>query len=147
MAEHGRYHGAEWHLGIAFEAKVAAGLGELAERLDPRRDLLLRAAAQETILGAIAVDGSGPGTAERGARIRYFILADDARGRGVGRLLLSETMRFIAGAGFTRASLTTFAGLDAARHLYESHGFQLDHEELDTTWGTPFTEQRFVWRE
>ena len=30
-------------------------------------------------------------------------------------------------------------------HLYEAHGFRLDHEEVDTTWGTPLTEQRFVW--
>ncbi|WP_293868428.1 GNAT family N-acetyltransferase [uncultured Alsobacter sp.] len=145
VAEHGRYYETAWHLGMAFEAKVAAGLGELADRLDPRRDLLLHAEAGGTVLGAIAVDGSGPGTAQRGARIRYFILADAARGRGVGRLLLDETMAFIRGAGFDRAWLTTFAGLDAARHLYESHGFRLDHEEIDTTWGTPLTEQRFVW--
>lgn len=145
VAEHGRYYEAEWRLGIAFEAKVAAGLGELADRLDPARDLLLHAEAAGTILGAIAIDGSGPGTRERGARIRYFILSDAARGRGIGRLLLSETMAFIRSAGFERAWLTTFAGLDAARNLYERHGFRLDHEEVDTTWGTPLTEQRFVW--
>lgn len=145
VAEHGRYYERDWHLGIAFEAKVAFGLGELAERLDPVRDLLLHARADGTVLGAIAVDGSGPGTAERGARIRYFILSDAARGRGIGRLLVAETMSFIRAAGFDRAWLTTFAGLDAARHLYEAHGFRLDHEEVDTTWGTPLTEQRFVW--
>lgn len=146
VAEHGRYYGAEWQLGIAFEAKVAAGLCELADRLDPGRDLLLHAHAGGAPLGAIAVDGSGPGTCERGARIRYFILSGDARGRGIGRLLVGETMRFIRDAGFDRAWLTTFAGLDAARHLYEAHGFRLDHEEVDTTWGAPLTEQRFVWK-
>jgi ribosomal protein S18 acetylase RimI-like enzyme len=144
VAEHGRYYDREWRLGAAFEAKVAAGLGELADRLDPARDLLLHAASSEGILGAIAVDGSGPDTARRGARIRYFILSDAARGRGVGRLLLDETMAFIGAAGFDRAWLTTFAGLDAARHLYERHGFRLDHEALDTSWGTSLTEQRFV---
>lgn len=147
VAEHGRSYDAEWGLGAAFEAKVAAGLGELAGRLDPRRDLLLHAAdAVGQPLGAIAVDGSGPGTAERGARIRYFILAPQTRGRGIGRMLLDGAMGFIREAGFERAWLTTFAGLDAARHLYEQNGFRLDREDLDTTWGTPLTEQRFVWQ-
>ncbi len=145
VAEHGRYYGREWRLGPVFEAKVAQGLGELVARLDPARDLLLAAMDGDTTLGAIAVDGSGPDAAAQGARIRYFILSDVARGRGVGRLLLAETMRFIAGAGFERAWLTTFAGLDAARHLYETHGFRLVHEEVDTSWGSALTEQRFAW--
>lgn len=146
VAEHGRYYEREWRLGPVFEAKVAQSLGELVARLDPARDLLLSAVDGETILGAIAVDGSGPEAAARGARIRYFILSDAARGRGVGRALMDRTMAFIAAAGFQSAWLTTFAGLDAARHLYEQHDFRLDHEAVDTSWGTPLTEQRFVWR-
>jgi len=146
VAEHGRYYDTSWRLGAVFEAKVAEGLGELAARLDPARDLLLSASEGATILGAIAVDGSGPHAATQGARIRYFILADAARGRGIGRMLLGEALGFIARSGLDRAWLTTFAGLDAARHLYESHGFRLDHEAVDTSWGSPLTEQRFVWR-
>jgi GNAT superfamily N-acetyltransferase len=146
VAEHGRYYEREWRLGPVFEAKVAQGLGELVARLDPARDLLLSAVDGETILGAIAVDGSGPEVAARGARIRYFILSDAARGRGVGRALMDRTMAFIGAAGFRSAWLTTFAGLDAARHLYEQQGFRLDHEAVDTSWGTPLAEQLFVWR-
>lgn len=146
VAEHGRYYDREWQLGPVFEAKVAQGLGELVARLDPDRDLLLSAVDGADILGAIAVDGSGPEAAARGARIRYFILSDAARGRGVGRALLARTMAFIAAQGFRSAWLTTFAGLDAARHLYEAHGFRLDHEAVDRSWGTPLTEQRFAWR-
>ncbi|MHB2168786.1 GNAT family N-acetyltransferase [Alsobacter sp. R-9] len=145
VAEHGRYYETHWRLGPVFEAKVAQGLGELVARLDPTRDLLLAALLDEAVVGAIAVDGSGPEAATRGARIRYFILSDAARGRGVGRLLLGGAMAHIRDAGFDRAWLTTFAGLDAARHLYEQAGFRLEHEALDTSWGTPLTEQRFVW--
>lgn len=146
IAEHGRYYDREWRLGPVFEAKVAHGLGELFARFDPARDMLLAAMNGDTVLGAIAVDGSGPDATSQGARIRYFIISDAARGRGVGRLLLAETMRFIEAADFRRAWLTTFAGLDAARHLYETHGFRLAHEELDTSWGSPLTEQCFEWR-
>ncbi len=60
VAEHGRYYAREWRLGPLFEAKVAQGLGELALRFDPRRDMLLSALDGETTLGFIAVDGSGP---------------------------------------------------------------------------------------
>lgn len=144
VAEHGAYYEREWALGRAFEARVAEGLGALAGRPDPSRDLLLSARVGDAILGAIAVDGRDE--SGDGARIRYFILADAARGRGVGRRLLGGAMAFIGESGFDRAWLTTFAGLDAARSLYESVGFELTHEALDTTWGTPLREQRFDWR-
>ena len=39
--------------------------------------------------------------------------------------------------------LTTFAGLDAARRIYDSAGFVLVHEQHDRTWGTEVMEQRF----
>lgn len=145
VAEHGTYYEREWKLGCVFEAKVAEGLGALAGRTGAPRDLLLSARSEDAVLGAIAVDGSAPTSGGDGARIRYFILADAARGRGVGRRLLGETMAFIGACGYRHAWLTTFAGLDAARHLYESMGFSLTHEVLDTTWGTSLREQRFDW--
>jgi hypothetical protein len=42
--------------------------------------------------------------------------------------------------------LTTFAGLDPARHLYEDFGFRLTDERRGTTWGPELVEQRFEWR-
>jgi hypothetical protein len=39
--------------------------------------------------------------------------------------------------------LNTFAGLDAARHVYEKYGFKLTHEQLGSMWGAEVTEQRF----
>jgi RimJ/RimL family protein N-acetyltransferase len=41
--------------------------------------------------------------------------------------------------------LTTFAGLDAARALYERLGFRLVAEADGETWGTKVREQRFEW--
>ena len=40
----------------------------------------------------------------------------------------------------------TFAGLDAARHLYEKFGFTLTTEREDSQWGEPVLEQKFEWR-
>lgn len=146
IAEHGRYYEMHWQLGAAFEAKVAQAMGEWMQLYDPARDLLLIARDENGILGSISLDGSGAHAATEGARIRFFIMTDRARGMGIGRRLMDEMMDFIRAAGFERAFLTTFRGLDAARALYEAHGFTLTHEELDTSWGTPLHEQRFAWR-
>ena len=145
VAEHGLYYAREWRLGRAFEAKVAEGLGALAARPPGGPDLLLSARAGGITLGALAIDGSGANPTEGRARIRYFILTDAARGRGIGRRLFEEAMAFILAEGFRHAWLTTFAGLEAARHLYESVGFRLVREEPDTTWGALLTEQTFEW--
>ena len=39
--------------------------------------------------------------------------------------------------------LTTFAGLEPARHLYESYGFTLKLEQEGEAWGTVVKEQEF----
>ena len=146
IAEHGTYYEMHWQLGAAFEAKVAQAMGEWMQRYEPTRDLLLVAHDADGILGSISLDGSGAHATTDGARIRFFIITERARGRGIGRLLMNEMMTFIQSTGFKGAFLTTFRGLDAARTLYEAHGFTLTHEELDTSWGMPLHEQRFDWK-
>ncbi|KAF0230998.1 MAG: hypothetical protein FD175_867 [Beijerinckiaceae bacterium] len=146
IAEHGRYYDRAWQLGAVFEAKVAEAMGEWMQRYDPARDLLLLAEDVEGPLGSISLDGSGPHVAVDGARIRFFIMADKARGRGIGKALMAEMMTFIASAGLDEAFLTTFRGLYAARKLYEDNGWVLTREALDTSWGMPLHEQRFDWK-
>jgi len=53
-------------------------------------------------------------------------------------------MAFCREAGHRRVYLWTFEGLDPARHLYESMGFQLVEEIAATQWGPEVAEQRFV---
>ena len=52
-------------------------------------------------------------------------------------------MAFLQDAALDPVWLTSFRGLDAARALYERHGFRLVCEEPATSWGTPVLEQRF----
>jgi GNAT superfamily N-acetyltransferase len=141
VAEHSTFYSRHWNLGMRFEAMVARDLGALVLGLDPSRDLLLSARDNDGPLGAVAVQG------ETGdcARIRFFIVAERARGRGLGRRLLREAMAFVSDTGRTQAWLSTFAGLDAARALYEAEGFRLVHESADETWGEKLLEQRFAW--
>ena len=140
---HGRYYHRHWGFDVFFEAKVATELAEFLGRLNPRRDGFWVARIGGRTAGSIAIDGAQ--AAEAGARLRWFILDEEWRGRGVGKRLLAEAMGFCRQAGFRRVTLWTFAGLDAARHLYEQHGFRLREEHPDTQWGKTVTEQRFEW--
>ena len=79
-----------------------------------------------------------------GARLRWFILAPEIQGQGVGNKLMYEAMNFCEQAGFKHIYLTTFAGLNAARHLYEKWGFTLCEEGEDTHWGKTLIEQTFA---
>jgi GNAT superfamily N-acetyltransferase len=137
---HAVYYATHWSLPAAFECDVAKGLAALVARLDPARDGFWIATAGDDRAGAIAIDGSSePGW----ARLRFFITDDRHRGRGIGRLLVAHALAFCAKAGHRDVYLTTFAGLDAARHLYETNGFALVDERVETTWGRPLAEQLF----
>ncbi len=137
---HARYYHQHWGFGLFFEAKVAADLAEFLRAYQPARDRLWTAIDGERIVGSIALDRRhDPGP----AHLRWFILDAGAQGRGLGGQLMAELLAFSDQHAVPQIFLNTFAGLDAARHLYERAGFALTHEQLDTTWGVPVREQRF----
>lgn len=146
VGQHALYYAREWRFGPLFEAKLAAGMADFMLRYNPVCDALLRAELDGRFVGSISVDGSDPSLPAGQAHLRWFIVTDDVRGSGVGRLLFDAAMRFLHEVGFSSCYLTSFAGLDRARHLYEKAGFVLQTEEQGTSWGTPVTEQLFLWR-
>ncbi|MDX1575973.1 MAG: GNAT family N-acetyltransferase, partial [Kiloniellales bacterium] len=83
------------------------------------------------------------GVSSEGAHLRWFIVSDDARGTGLGRVLLERAVAHCTDRRYGRIYLTTFAGLDAARHLYESMGFHLVDEQDADQWQGGVREQRF----
>lgn len=127
VALHGAYYAAHWDLGLYFEAKVATELAEFLSRLDPARDGAWFARVAGEVVGGIFIDGHDAQGA--GARLRWFILDPAVQGRGLGRRLMAEAMDFCRRQQFPRVYLTTFAGLNTARHLYEQSGFRLCGEE------------------
>ena len=143
VAEHGRYYAREWGFGPYFETKVAAGMADFVRRLDAPGNHIWWA-GDDTPIATLTLDG---GDAEEGlSHLRWFIASDAARGQGSGGQLMARACDAARADGAAGIYLTTFAGLDAARRLYESYGFQLVHEAEDTTWGTPVREQRFEMR-
>ncbi|MCU0819073.1 MAG: GNAT family N-acetyltransferase [Beijerinckiaceae bacterium] len=143
IGEHGQYYARHWGFGAYFEAKVAAGLAEFTGRMEPSTDRFFLAIDDaDQILGSLILDLTDPAEPESEAHLRWFILSDAARGRGLGEQLMSHAMAH-CDAHSSACWLTTFAGLDAARALYERHGFSLIREEEAASWGTKVREQLF----
>ncbi len=141
---HALYYHREWGFGRFFEAKVATELAAFLERFDEERDGFWTAIADNRIEGAIAIDGAKAAAeaAAEGAHLRWFVVSDALRNQGVGSRLMKTAMDFCHSRHYDRIYLWTFEGLDAARHLYEKHGFHVTEESRGTTWGREVLEQR-----
>ncbi len=143
VALHLAYYEPEWGFGRQFECMVAGDLARFLERYDSKNDLLLCAqGADGTLIGSVTIDGIGA-RAGPGAHLRWFIVAESARGTGLGKRLLATAVAFCDLQAYEKIYLTTFAGLDAARHLYENAGFTLVSEMPGDAWHGSVGEQRF----
>ena len=141
---HGTYYHQHWGFGLYFEAKVASELSEFLRRYDENRDGIWISTANGRVEGSIVIDGIH--AEEEGAHLRWFILSDALRGKGVGRELIRRAMAFCRVKGYNKVYLWTFEGLHAARHLYEEAGFTLVKEQRGRQWGNEVTEQYFECR-
>ena len=139
---HADYYAGKAGFGADFEAVVAAGLADFAPRIARPRNLLLRAEQDGRIRGSIAIDGEDLGGDL--AHLRWFIVDEALRGSGAGRALLRRALEFCDRRGFAETHLWTFQGLEAARRLYESHGFRLTESHRGRQWGSEVLEQKYV---
>jgi len=139
---HARFYARHAGFGAYFESKVAAGLADFATRLDKPDNGLWLAWQDGRAVGSVAIDGEDLGEGQ--AHLRWFIVDDGLRGAGVGRRLLRRALDFCDARKVPAIQLWTFRGLDAARRLYESEGFELAEEYPGRQWGEQVFEQRFV---
>ncbi len=138
---HGAYYAEHWGFGLFFEGKVATELSEFLGRYDEGRDGFWTVPLDERVEGSITIDGIH--ASEEGAHLRWFIMSDALRGKGVGGRLIDVAIDFCRSRGYGKVYLWTFAGLGAARHLYEKAGFELVEQFKGDQWGTEVEEQRF----
>jgi GNAT superfamily N-acetyltransferase len=131
-ALHERVYGAEYGLDERFWSAVASGLQVAIGRGWPQRGgaawLLHRDGGLCGSLG-LTDEGSGVG------RVRWFVLAPEIRGRGLGRSLLGELLAAARAAGMHRLELETFSALTVAARLYREAGFRLVWERETDMWG------------
>ncbi len=138
---HADYYSKNWNFRLFFEAKVATELSEFLNRFDKNRDCIWLLQINEKVVGSIIIDGIK--SKELGARLRWFIIDSDYQGKGNGNLLMEKAIIFCKEKNYERLYLLTFEGLDAARHLYEKHGFKISKECENTQWGKNLKEQMF----
>lgn len=138
---HAIYYYQTWNFGLFFEAKVAIELSEFLSRFDKTRDGFWTACLNNRVEGSITIDGIKAVT--DGAHLRWFILSENMRGRGIGNRLMQEAISFCKGKSYELVYLWTFEGLHAARHLYEKFGFRLVEQCEGAQWGTKVIEQKF----
>jgi GNAT superfamily N-acetyltransferase len=138
---HAVYYHDNWNFDITFETQVGRELSEFFAAFDRHRDGFWAAVPEGDLAGAVAIDGRLSGS--DGARLRWFIVDTDFHGRGIGRALLRQALRFCREVRHPRVFLWTFEGLDMARRLYEQEGFVLSEEHDVEQWGRKIREQKF----
>ena len=138
---HISYYSENYSFGSVFEQKVATEMSDFMARIDKPINAVFSAYSGDRLLGAVSLDGEDLG---KGAgHLRWFIVSPEAQGIGIGTLLLEKAMAFVDHNDFECTRLWTFKGLNAARRLYEKHGFALVDEKPGTQWGTKVIEQEF----
>ncbi len=138
---HADYYSKNWGFGLYFESKVATELSEFLGRFDKNRDGIWAVQVNDKIVGSIIIDGID--SDGEGARLRWFILDSNFQGRGIGNLMMEKAIHFCNEKEYRKVYLWTFAGLDAARCLYEKYGFKLCKECENNQWGKTVSEQMF----
>jgi DNA-binding MarR family transcriptional regulator/N-acetylglutamate synthase-like GNAT family acetyltransferase len=138
----GPYMDRHMGFGVAFENRISADIAEFLSRIGSPQNETWRAELGGKIVGGISIDGQDLGAGL--AHLRWFIVGDEARGRGAGRTLLAQALDYCDRRGFQETHLWTVKGLDAARGLYENNGFILADEYTGDQWGAEVLEQKFV---
>lgn len=128
--------------GANFESRIAGDIAEFITRVGSAKNETWRAEIGGQIVGCISIDGED---LDGGlAHLRWFIVSNEIRSSGVGNALLSKALEFCDKREYQETHLWTVKGLDAARKLYENHGFTLTEEYYGDQWGTKVLEQKFV---
>ncbi len=136
---HGIVYTREHGFDRTFEAYVAAGVADFGSASDPRRQRAWILEKDGAVAGSIAIV-ERPGNE---AQLRWFLIESELRGRGLGRRLLGEALRYCLGQGYKKVFLWTLEQLPAAGHIYRTCGFMKTDEKIHPLWGKTVREERY----
>nr|WP_296070400.1 GNAT family N-acetyltransferase [uncultured Actinoplanes sp.] len=136
---HGEIYTREYGVDPTFEALAARIMADFAAGHDPAREAGWIAELDGRRVGSVLCVDGGDDTAV----LRVLLVDPAARGHGLGAELINECVEFARGADYARLRLWTIDLLTAARRLYLKAGFQLVHEEPNTSFGLGGTAQTY----
>ncbi|KIC41948.1 MarR family transcriptional regulator [Ruegeria sp. ANG-R] len=137
--QHGRLYAKEYGWDWTFEALVAEIVGHFAKSYDPDCERCWVAERDGAVIGSVFIVRED----EETAKLRLLYVDESARGLGLGRKLVEETLRFARAKGYKRMVLWTNDVLVSARRIYEAAGFELLEEEPHHSFGKDLVGQ--VW--
>ncbi|MBY6162048.1 GNAT family N-acetyltransferase [Mameliella alba] len=138
VAQHGALYARDEGFDESFPVLVRQILEDFATDHDPASERAFVAWEGDRRLGSIfCVRGSAEGM----AKLRLFFLVPEARGKGVGKSLLSACMGFARDSGYCRMELWTHESHRAACALYARMGWRLLRSEPKVSFGTEVVEQ------
>jgi len=147
LAMHGEIYAREYGFDERFEAHVARGLAAFATALGEARDdprapepgWLWVAERDGAVVGTVALTDEGEGAGQ----LRWFLVAPDARGSGLGRALLQTLLDHARERGLTHIKLWTVHVLEAAARLYLERGFRCTERHPSRSFGIDLDELRY----
>lgn len=139
LALHGTFYAEHYGLDLGFEAYVAEGLGRFAQSFDAGKDCIWTAEENNQLLGSITIAHQQNNTAQ----LRWFIVAPQAQGKGLGKQLIKRAIDFCRQKQVQSIFLWTISGLPVAAHLYQQADFTLTEQKTHRLWGAQRTEQRY----
>src|SRR5215216_1994404 len=128
---HGALYAQEYGWNIEFEALVAKITAEFIENFDAKRERCWIAEIDGERVGSVFVVRKTDAI----AKLRLLIIDPRARGRGLGKRLVDECLRFAKDAGYASMTLWTQSCLTAARGIYARAGFKCVAEEPHRSFG------------
>ena len=132
---HGRFYAEEYGWDERFEALVAEIAAAFVQNFDRRRERCWIAEMDGEPVGSVFVVKDTKTT----AKLRLLIVDPKARGRGLGKRLVEECIRFAREKGYRRLALWTQSNLAAARGIYRAAGFRKVKEEKHASFGVKLT--------
>lgn len=145
LDRHANFYTRAYGFDARFEAEVAATIVSYVQNSSERQQGWIAELAGRPVGSVWCVpEGETDETDENTARLRVLLVEPEARGAGVGGLLVEECLAFAREAGYRRMVLWTQDVLTDAHRLYRRAGFAPVREEAHCSWGVPLVGQTWA---